>query len=386
MRSRPHRLHLNVTERCNLRCLHCYWEEYGRNPEPDLDTIDRILGEFKKLCRSYHEDGCHVLTLGGGEPTVRPDLEEVVALGVKRGFKVRLVTNGVFVDDERARALALSGVKAVQVSLDGAHKETHERVRGRGTWDRALRGIRSFKRAHTLVVLSYVLLPGINVDEAPAFLDLVRQLGVAGAKFARPLFEGQARANRLAVDGAYWDVFQRILGHAQLIRYRRLLLFFDPLAHNLPLDAARQTRGVWGLATDLCQCNNTELVEINGGTGDVYYCRVRTVLGNIWRENLTDLWHNHPLLTGIRRKVPVGACSGCQAWAGCRGGCPAVVHSVTGDPMVQDQDCHRVKRQQLPLLHFPATGCSNARSYTTSEALRLAGRRLRDLVYWAALR
>ena len=375
---RLHRLHLNVTERCNLRCVHCYWEDYGRNPEPDLDTIDRIFGEFKRLCRSYHEVGRHVLTLGGGEPTVRQDLEDIVALAVRRGFNVRLVTNGVLVDDARARTLARAGVKAVQVSVDGARTSFDVRAR-------ALQGVRAFQAARTLVVLSYVLLPGINIDEAPLLLDLVQRLRVAGAKFARPLREGQARENAVNMDGDYWGAFVRILSHAQSIRYRRLLLFFDPLAHNLPVDAAPRTRGLWGLATDLCQCNNTELVEINGGSGDVYYCRVRHVLGNIWRQDLTDLWHNHPVLTGIRRKVPVGACSGCAAWDGCRGGCPAVVHSLTGNPMLQDEACNRVGKT-LPILQFPATGCSNARTLTGTESLRLAARRVRDLAYWAALR
>src|SRR5262249_53401444 len=105
-----HRFHLDVTEKCNIRCVHCYWEEYGKHPDPSLDTIDEILKKFKELGRAYGERSRHILTIGGGEPTVRKDLKEIVRLAVRRGFRVRLVTNAVLVDDSLARSLRKSGL------------------------------------------------------------------------------------------------------------------------------------------------------------------------------------------------------------------------------------------------------------------------------------
>ena len=124
-----HRFHLNVTEKCNIRCVHCYWEEYGKNPDPSLQTIGRILDQFKQLAGSYFENGRHMLTLGGGEPTLRVDLEDIIRLAVRRGFRVRLVTNAVSLNEVRAVALRKAGLEVVQVSLDGACEETHDRVR-----------------------------------------------------------------------------------------------------------------------------------------------------------------------------------------------------------------------------------------------------------------
>ena len=380
-----HRFHLNVTEKCNIRCVHCYWEEYGKNPDPSLQTIGKILDQFKQLAGSYFENGRHMLTLGGGEPTLRVDLEDIIRLSVRRGFRVRLVTNAVSLNEARAVALRKAGLEVVQVSLDGACEETHDRVRGKGNWRRAMAGIDALKKARLFTVLSYVLLPGINLEEAPSLLDLARKLKVAGVKFARPVREGQAALHGVRVDGDYLGTFRRIIEHANAIRYRRLLLFFDPLAHLLPLQQPRQVSGLWGLATDLCQCNNTELIEVNGGSGDVYYCRIRTKLGNLWQQPLAELWHHHTILNQIRRKTPEGSCRGCKVWNACRGGCPAVVHGNTGQILLQDRDCSAVQKQPAPIV-FSDRGHSNPRVLSNPEKIREAGRRVKEGVYQLLLK
>ena len=71
------------------------------------------------------------------------------------------------------------------------------------------------------------------MSEAPQLLDLAQRLGVAGAKFARPVREGQALIHNVAIEGDYWTALNRIVDHATGIRYKRLLMFFDPLAHLL---------------------------------------------------------------------------------------------------------------------------------------------------------
>jgi radical SAM protein with 4Fe4S-binding SPASM domain len=383
---RKHRFHLNVTEKCNIRCVHCYWEEYGAHKDPSLDQIEQILRRFKKLGRHYRETGRHILTLGGGEPLVRSDLEKIIKLSVRRGFRVRLVTNATILTDKRARALRKAGLKIAQVSLDGACEETHDRVRGKGNWARSMQGIQALKNAGIFVILSYVLLPGINMEEAPRLLDLARKLKVAGAKYARPVKEGQAVVHAIKIQGDYWGAFNRIVDHANEIRYKRLLLFFDPLAHLLPMEQPNRTRGIWGLATDLCQCDNTELIEVNGGSGDIYYCRIRVKLGNIWKDDLQKLWDSHPILVGLRRKEAGGACKGCSAWSACRGGCPAVTYGNTGLTHAQDTDCHRVQEQHSAPVVFGAKGIYSVPVPTLKQSIRALGNKLRDLAYWTLLK
>jgi radical SAM protein with 4Fe4S-binding SPASM domain len=384
-RMRKHRLHLNITERCNLRWLHCYWGEFGVHSDPSPKTIEEILVQFKRLTQAHHERGKHMLTLGGGEPTLRPDLEDLIALSVRLGFRTRLVTNAVSLDAARASSLKKAGLEVAQVSIDGACQQTHESVRGNGTWQRTMAGIAALKYAKVPTVLSCVLLPGINMEEAPHMLDLVQRLKLAGVKFARPIREGQALINGVDTEGDFWATYQLILDHAESIRYRRFLFFFDPLAHRLRVPENGKSSRLWGLVTDLCQCNNTELVEVNAPSGDVYYCRIRRKLGNLWQQDLVDLWLHHPLLVSLRRKTPEGVCKGCAAWKGCRGGCPAVVTAKGEEPLLQDTDCVDVRKQGGPLL-FSAAGYSNARVFSAKEEVQSLGRRLRDALYSTVLR
>lgn len=375
-----HRFHLNVTERCNIRCTHCYWDEYGKYPDPSLSMIEQILNEFKRLTRIYHETGRHVLTLGGGEPTVRDDLEDVISLAARSGFRIRLVTNAVNLTEDRARSLKKAGLEMVQVSLEGATEKTHDQIRGCGNWRRSMRGIAALKKARLFTILSCVLLPGVNMQEAPELLDLAQNLKVAGVKFARPISGGQLLKNHLSVHADYLETFRQIISHGKSISYRRMLLFFDPLAHILPVQNQKSVAGLWGLTTDLCQCNNTELVEVNGSTGDVYYCRIRKKLGNIFKEDLSLIWQHHPMLSGIRQKSPEGACKGCRVWDSCRGGCPAVVHSQTNQTLMQDRDCEEVRRQPVPLL-FANHGNSLRRRYSLRDNVKRSFRIVRDLAY-----
>jgi radical SAM protein with 4Fe4S-binding SPASM domain len=188
------------------------------------------------------------------------------------------------------------------------------------------------------------------------------------------------------VQGDYWSAFKRIVDHAAQIRYKRLLMFFDPLAHLLPIEQPSRIKGLWGLATDLCQCDNTELIEVNGSSGEVYYCRIRHKLGNVWEQDLTRLWQSHPVLVALRRKTPAGACNSCAAWSACRGGCPAVVHGNTGLTLLQDGDCHRVREQASALMPFGRGLFSGVRRPGVRESIRLLARKARDLAYFVALR
>jgi radical SAM protein with 4Fe4S-binding SPASM domain len=285
-----------------------------------------------------------------------------------------------------AHTLRKAGLRIVQVSLDGACEATHDSVRGKGNWARSMRGISALKKAGIFVILSYVVLPGVNMEEAPRLLDLVQQLRVAGAKFARPVRQGQAIIHNVEVEGDYWSTFKRIVDYASEIKYKRLLMFFDPLAHLLRVEEPRKYKSLWGLATDLCQCDNTELVEVNGGTGDVYYCRIRHKLGNLWQQDLVQLWRTHPVLVALRRKTPGGACDGCGAWKSCRGGCPAVVHGNTGLVLLQDQDCHRVQEQAAPLVQFGKGMYSNPRPAGMAESLHVLAKQARDMAYFVILR
>jgi len=146
---RPMAVTIAVTDRCQLDCFHC--SAVGRNKrgaEMSGKDIKKIVGESLKL-------GVSCVTFTGGEPLLRPDLEEFVSL-VPREQAVALVfTNALALDEQRAASLKEAGAYGVHISLDSPDPAEHDRLRGRrGTFQAVRQGVRNALQAGLLVGLS----------------------------------------------------------------------------------------------------------------------------------------------------------------------------------------------------------------------------------------
>jgi radical SAM protein with 4Fe4S-binding SPASM domain len=130
---------LELTFRCNLRCVHCY-AEFGHGgiagrEELTADEIDSILAEAA-------DEGCLWLLLTGGEPLVRSDFQDVYTRAKRRGYLLTLFTNGTLLTPEVADLLAEWRPFSIEVTLYGSTQETYERITGvPGSYERCLRGI-----------------------------------------------------------------------------------------------------------------------------------------------------------------------------------------------------------------------------------------------------
>jgi len=137
---------LAVTNRCRYGCWHCY--NAGRSSK------DVPLDSLQKLARELQEHGGVMVTLTGGEPLLRPDLEEVARAFDERACLV-LNTTGDGLTPERARALKDSGLFALGVSLDSTDEASHDRLRGHpGAFRTALDALEMAERAG---LYSYVI-------------------------------------------------------------------------------------------------------------------------------------------------------------------------------------------------------------------------------------
>lgn len=169
---RPRQVHLSVTDRCFLPCVHC---DIYKNKTPDLpeavwaETIDRLA----EWCAPAG------MNFVGGEPLLRKDLERLMARAVQRGFEVSFNTNGWLLTAERAQAIADAGVSIAYVSLDGILPATIDHSRGRaGAWDKAMAAL-DLLAAHAAprVVIACILHKG-NAAEMPQLLRFVQQRGM----------------------------------------------------------------------------------------------------------------------------------------------------------------------------------------------------------------
>lgn len=167
-------LRVSVTDRCNLRCVYCMPVE-----GVSWQAHDRILRfeEIAQIVRLAAENGVREIRLTGGEPLVRRDLADLVAMisAIPGIEDISLTTNGLLLGDQVQR-LADAGLKRINVSLDTLQPEKFSRITRGGRLERVWQGLEKAQAAGlSPIKLNVVAMRGINDDELPALARLSLQ-------------------------------------------------------------------------------------------------------------------------------------------------------------------------------------------------------------------
>ena len=175
----------NVTRRCNLKCVHCYAHATGEAAQDELSTE-----EGKVLLDDLAQFGCPVVLFSGGEPLVRQDLVELADYAVKLGMRAVISTNGTLITRSVAQALKDVGLSYVGISLDGM-KKVNDKFRGvKGSFDRAMAGIKHCQEAGIKVGLRFTI-NRMNADEIPAIFDLLEERNIPRVCFYHLVYAGR---------------------------------------------------------------------------------------------------------------------------------------------------------------------------------------------------
>lgn len=127
---------LEITYRCNAKCIHCYVDD-------DINRQDELtLDEYKGILDSLAELGCINVLITGGESCLRTDLLEIIEYAVQKGIFVDVYTNGIALTLDTIQRLAELNVNSVSFSLYGATPAVHDRITGvSGSFSRTLNSI-----------------------------------------------------------------------------------------------------------------------------------------------------------------------------------------------------------------------------------------------------
>ncbi|MGN2642370.1 radical SAM protein [Nocardia takedensis] len=176
--------------RCNLSCPHCLDDK----SLPEAGAAARA-----RLASHIGESGVLGVDISGGEPLLLRDLPLLAARLVSGGCAVSVTTNGWHLA-RRIDDLAET-VHAIRVSLDGADAAGHDRLRGSGSFDRALDGIRAARAAGVPVQLHTVVMAS-TLSQCQPMVDLAARLGVTGVSFLQmlPIGDGAAMAQDMLSD------------------------------------------------------------------------------------------------------------------------------------------------------------------------------------------
>lgn len=197
-----------ITNECNLACLHCI-EESGPGKafadELDAAQVFAILDQLMDNDVPY-------LSFSGGEPMLHPQFFQMVERVCARGAQLKVETNGHYLSAENCERMKALGVKAVQVSLDGASASTFNRMRVRGDFDKTVDGLRNLRAAGVPVEINFSPAQ-FNIDEIGAVVDLAGELGAYSFYTGRTMYTGNAvKAWRhLEVSAEQYDAFFDVL-------------------------------------------------------------------------------------------------------------------------------------------------------------------------------
>ena len=176
-----------ITNECNLACLHCI-EESGPGKafrdELSREEVLRIIDELVEREVPY-------VSFSGGEPMVHAHFFEMVERFCAGGGQLKIETNGHYLTPDNCARLNDLGVKAVQVSLDGASRRTFNRMRVRGEFDVVVDGTRNLGAAGVPIEINFSP-THFNIEEIGEAVDLAHELGAYSFYTGRTMYTGNA--------------------------------------------------------------------------------------------------------------------------------------------------------------------------------------------------
>lgn len=197
---------IEVTQRCNLNCEFCFASS-GEDSFED-PNLEKIKFWYKRLLEA---GGPYNIQISGGEPTVRDDLDKIIALGRELGFDfIQLNTNGIRIaeNEEYLKRLKKAGLNSVFLQFDGVKDQIHKELRGAELLEKKVQAVKNLSKYDIGTVLVPTIVPGINDNNIGAIVDF-------------------AVANIPAVRGVHFQpvsYFGRIPGQREIDDSQRLTL------------------------------------------------------------------------------------------------------------------------------------------------------------------
>lgn len=329
----PDHLYIELTDRCNLRCKHCYLSAgAGGKNTLDIGLVKTILSDFAAM-------GGYSVAFSGGEPLLVPNWTSIVAEARSLGLATTIVTNGTLLDGKAISTL-LNHEVTIAISLEGQQAKTHDAIRGKGSFERVRAALDRLVAvgAQEKVVVCFTPTRR-NLLELPALAAMLAADGFRRIYVSLLEERGRERTNapELSLNSA---------DKGQLLRQLMSLLTQEDLELHLETGHLRYfftriLQGWDGLGDPM-----EGTLRITSG-GQVFLTAYvddeRFLLGSLPELSLRQCWHSErarQLLAEAERRLtgPPG-CLECPYWIVCGGGSPARAYASHGCLMEPDDFC-----------------------------------------------
>lgn len=330
---RPFLVFWELTQACALACSHCRAEA---QPRRDPNELDR--DEAMRLVEQLAELKPPMLVLTGGDPLMRPDVLDIASYATALGIPVSLSPSATarlaksdfskFVD---------AGIRRISLSLDGATRESHDAFRGlAGTYDRTMLAIEKAKAAGLGVQINTTLTRG-NIDEFPAFRDLMFQIEPEMWSVFIVVPTGRAGIEDLPDKEELEDIFEEMADLAAMAPFA-IKTTEGPHFRRVLIQRGRSRNGK-GMKAPLGIRDGRGIMFI-GHDGVVTPSGFLPIkCGNVRDVHPAAIYREHPLFVSLRDSDALGGkCGRCEFRNTC-GGSRSRAWAVSGDPFAEEPLC-----------------------------------------------
>jgi radical SAM protein with 4Fe4S-binding SPASM domain len=334
MRFKPNfLLQWHITDRCNLRCRHCYQSNHSAGDLP-LDALLSILDQYKVLLskwriRSKHRALGHI-NITGGEPFLRADFFPFLERLRRycRLFTFSILTNGHCIDRQTAQHLKQLAPRYIQVSLEGS-PACHDQIRGQGSYCQTVSAIKHLVKAGIPTLMSFTA-HKMNVGQFAHVAQLGRQLGVTKIWADRliPAGRGAALMDQTLDAQETWRFFIA-MDQERLRNNRRTQIAMHRALQFL----------VSGQTPYACTAGDSLICVL--ANGDLVPCRrMPIVVGNVLQSPMDRLYDQSEIFRMLRDDQTISMeCRHCRHRPTCRGGLRCLSYSIYNDPFRADPGC-----------------------------------------------
>lgn len=316
----PLSVHIDVTYRCNERCVHCYLD-HDDHGEMTTAEIFNVLAQLA-------DAGVFFLVLSGGEVLMRRDFFEIVERARLLLFNVKVKTNGVMIRAKEAARLRQLGVEQIQISVYSHRPEVHDAItKLPGSLKRTIRAIRFLKSQGLKVTIANVLMNG-NFSDGAGVMALAKELGTTYTldPTITPKMDGDTSILALRIPGSeLQEVFHReeLVGNVEE--------FCAP-----PPPAGEDVMEGYPCSAGHTACYISPY-------GDVFPCvQFPLPSGNVRRQKFLEIWRHSPQLNEVRsiRAKDLTVCSGCDHVGTCTR-CPGLAYMEGSMRGPSTADCEK---------------------------------------------
>jgi radical SAM protein with 4Fe4S-binding SPASM domain len=316
----PISVHLDVTYRCNERCVHCYLDHE--------DHGEMTTAEIKNVLDQLAEAGVFFLTFSGGEVFLRRDFFEILEYARGLLFNVKIKTNAVMIHEAEAQRIRALGVDTIQISVYSHRSEVHDAItKLPGSFVRTIKAIRFMRDQGLKVTIANVLMTW-NLHDSDGLQKLAAELGVHYTldPTITPKMDGDTSVLSLRIAGEKLpDVFRN-----------------PALVPNME-EFCAPPKPVTSDDLEGYSCSAGHSFCYISPYGDVFPCvQFPLPSGNIRQQKFMDIWNHSPELKEVRsiKAKDLTTCSSCSHVSSCTR-CPGLAYMEGSMRGPSSADCEK---------------------------------------------